>query len=67
MNYSVEQNAWEGNSWLANQENTHLLWNMKVYCCIHKSSPLAFILSQMSPVHTTPLDFCKILFITIFP
>jgi len=49
---SMEQNPWEANSHSANQEILHLLWNMKVYFCVHKS--------QMHPVHTIPPYFTNI-------
>jgi hypothetical protein len=42
--------SWKGDGYLAGQENPHLLWNLKVYYCVHKNSPLDSILIQFNPV-----------------
>jgi hypothetical protein len=45
---------WEANSHSAIQEIPRLSWNPKVHCLVHKSSPLAPILSHMNSVHKFP-------------
>jgi hypothetical protein len=42
------------------QDIPSILWNQKVHCRIHKSHRLVIILSQISPVHTTPSYLTKI-------
>jgi hypothetical protein len=48
--------TWEGPSYAATWELASILWNPKVHYRIHKSSPLAPILSQTNPILTPPLS-----------
>jgi hypothetical protein len=50
--YSKElSSSWEAASFTTTQEILNILWNSKVYCRVHKSSPPVFILSQINPVY----------------
>jgi hypothetical protein len=49
--------SWEAASAPATQEYTSILYNPKDHYCVHKGPTLAFVLSQMSPDHTTPSKF----------
>lgn len=51
----------------AGQENFLLLFNTKVYCCVHKITPLDPFLKKLNPVHTRLPYFSKIHFKIIVP
>jgi hypothetical protein len=58
---SMEQSPfWETYSHSASQKTHQVLWNPKVYYHVHKSLPLVPILSQILPVHTSPIYFSMI-------
>ena len=59
--------SWEGNSSSASQEIRCILWNLKVYHCVQKSSPHLPILSDITRVHAFPSYFLKIYFNIILP
>jgi hypothetical protein len=46
----------EAASCAATQELASILWDWKVYYHVHNDYPLDPILSQINPVHTTPLS-----------
>ena len=56
---------------LASEGISHISWIWKVHYCVHKNPWLVPILSNFSPVHALPNDFCKIdvkhLFVLGFP
>jgi len=57
---SMKPSPSKSNRRTACQEILCLLWDLKVYFSVHKSSPLAFILRQTDPIHALWLYFCKI-------
>ena len=52
--------SWEANRFSANQEISHILWNLKVHYHIQKYLPPVPILSQIDPVHAPASHFLKI-------
>jgi hypothetical protein len=50
----MEQSSLGSNSHSDSQQMPHILWNLKAHYHVHRSLPLACILSQMNPVHTFP-------------
>jgi len=45
----------EADSRLASQEILHILWDMKLHCCIHKSPSFDPLLCQLNPFHILTL------------
>ena len=54
--------SWEANGFSASQKIPHILWNMKVHCCVCKSLPLVCVLSHINPVYSFMSYFLKICF-----
>jgi len=50
----------EATSSSAGRETPHILWNMVIHSCVHKSPLLFPMLSQMKPVHALPAYLFKI-------
>jgi hypothetical protein len=59
--------SWEAANYAATQELPSILWNPKVHYRVHRSPPLAPILSRINPIHTTPSYLAKIHFNVIHP
>jgi hypothetical protein len=51
----------EATSSSASQETPHILWNVVVHSCVHKSPLLFPILSQLKPVHALPAYLFEII------
>jgi hypothetical protein len=54
---------WQAATCAATQELPSMLWNPKVHYRVHKSPPLAPILSQIDPIPTIPSYLSKIILI----
>ena len=59
--------SWEANRFSASQEISRILWNLKVYYCIHKWPTPVPTLSQLDSVHTPTSHFLKIHLNIIIP
>jgi len=63
----MQQNpSWEANRFTASQKIRSIIWNPKVYYCIHKNPPTVPILSQNNP-HHAPSHFLMIRLNIILP
>jgi hypothetical protein len=45
----VQSHSWEANRFSASQEIPRILWDQKVYYCIHKCPPPVHVLTQIDP------------------
>ena len=64
LTHSTEQStSWEANRFSTSQENTRIVWNLKIHNHIHNSPPSVPILSQLDPVHT-PTSWISILILS---
>jgi hypothetical protein len=50
------RSSWQATSYSANEEISHLLCNVKVYCCIYMRPSLVHILNQMNRVWSLPIS-----------
>jgi len=55
----MEQNPWKANGHTASHKIFCLLWNLKVYYCLHNRPPLVPILNCMNPDDILTPYFCK--------
>jgi hypothetical protein len=62
-----QSHAWEANRFSASQEIPRILWDQKVYYCIHKSPPPVHVLCQIDPVHAPTSHLLKIYINIILP
>jgi hypothetical protein len=67
MNFMELSLSWEAASCAATQEISDVLRNPKFHYRVHKNPTLFPILSQISPVHTTPTYLSKTHFSIIHP
>jgi hypothetical protein len=58
--------SWEATSCAATDDFRNILWNSNLHYRVHKSHSMVHILSQINPVHATPLYLCMINFNTLF-
>jgi hypothetical protein len=47
--------SWEAANYSATEELLSILWNPKFHYLVRKNRPLIPILSQINPIHTTPI------------
>jgi len=62
-----QSSSWETRSNLCSQEIPHLLCNLKVHYCVHSTSSLVSVLSEINPFHNFATCFTKIHFNIILP
>jgi hypothetical protein len=51
MNFMQQSPSGGNDGHSGDQEIPHLLWNLKVHYCVHKSLSLEPILTQVNPIH----------------